>query len=129
MARFLLALVAVLALAWTGVLLRDYERGHDPSTRAFNPRLGARERDRELARVKDAQFLDPSSDWQLARAGAYLAGRRPAEARRLAEEIVRGEPENLGAWSVLLQATLGRDPARAREAKARLKRLDPLDFR
>ena len=129
MVRSLLALLAVAVIAWVGVLLRDFAIGHDASERAFNPRLSRPQRERNLERVKDAQFLDPSSEWRLSRAGYYLLAGRGDDAERLAEQLVRDEPDNIGAWGVLLEATTKRDPRRAAQALAQLKRLDPLGHR
>jgi predicted Zn-dependent protease len=51
---------------------------------------------------------------------------RPRAAARVAEELVRAEPSNADAWRLLGRATQKTDPARAREAAAQLRRLNPL---
>ena len=77
--------------------------------------------------IDEAQFLDPHSDWKLARAGYYLFNGRLRKAERLAEELVHKEPENISAWALLAQAASRSEPALAARAAAQLKRLDPLD--
>ncbi len=42
-----------------------------------------------------------------------------------AEQLIRAEPENVVAWSVLREATRQTDPKRASEATAALRRLNP----
>ena len=128
-ARALLALVAVLVLAWVVVLLRDFEIGNDAAAAAFSPGLTPAERDHKLDQVKQAQFLNPDSDLRLSRAGFALLSGHPGDAARMAREIVRDEPDNIGAWGVLLEATAKSDRTTAAEANAQLKRLDPLGSR
>lgn len=54
----------------------------------------------------------------------YEAGER-GRAAALANEVVRREPENVSAWSLLGEA----DPARAAEARAHIAKLNPLSVR
>jgi predicted Zn-dependent protease len=126
-ARTLLALTAVLVLAWVAVLLRDFELGHDAAVRAFFSRgLSQPERERDLKRLERAGLLNPDSQWDLARATYELVSGRPRRAERLAMELVQEEPENAAAWTVLLNATRRSDRRRAARAAAELRRLDPL---
>jgi hypothetical protein len=112
------------------MLLRDYRVGHDAATRSFfAPGLSRADRDRDRERLADATLLDPSSYWSLAHASnLQLAGDRRGAARE-AESLVRDEPENATAWALLRVATSGSDPARAAEAAARLRELNPLGSR
>jgi hypothetical protein len=129
-ARALLALIAVLVLAWTGVLLRNYELGKDAAVRAyFGPKPSPAERDRDLERLDDAQLLDPNAYWRIARANYQILGGDSRGAARTAEQLVRDEPQNLFAWSTLLQATRRSDPDRAAQAAAEIRRLNPLGSR
>jgi hypothetical protein len=129
-ARILLALSAVLVLAWVGVLTRNYEIGKDAAVRAFfGPKLSQAERERDLQRLDDAQFLDPNAYWKVARANYYILDGDRRRAAQAAEQLVRDEPQNGFAWSTLLSATKGSDPKRAAEAAAQIKRLNPLAVR
>ena len=128
--RALLALVAVLVLAWVGVLLRNYETGKDAAVRAFfGPKLSQPERARDLERLHDAQLLDPNAYWKIARANYQILNGSERGAARAAEQLVRDEPQNIFAWGTLLQATRRSDPARAAEAAAKIRRLNPLGSR
>jgi uncharacterized protein with NAD-binding domain and iron-sulfur cluster len=129
-ARVALVLLSLLVLGWVGVLLRNYERANDAALRGFfAPNLSQAERRRDLGLLADAQFLDPSSYWDLARASALqLSGdRRGAE--RAAEALVHSEPENFSGWNLLRTATEETDPRRSAEAAATMERLNPLAFR
>ena len=129
-ARVPLALLAVLVLAWVGVLTRNHALAHDAALRAFfGPKLSAAERDRDLERLEDAQLLDPNAYWRVARVNYLLLDGDRRRAARAAESLVRDEPENIFAWSALLQATRRSDPGRAAEAAAEMRRLNPLASR
>lgn len=129
-ARVLLALTAVLVLAWVGVLARNYEIGKDAAIRAFfGPKLSQAERKRDLQHLDDAQFLDPNAYWEVARANYHILVGDQRGAARAAEQLVRDEPQNIFAWSTLLQATKKSDPERAAQAAAEIKRLNPLGSR
>lgn len=72
----------------------------------------------------DARRLVPDGaaklvEWRL----LYVSG-RSARARRLLREMLRQEPDNSGFW--LLTLNTAEDPRRRREARARLRELNPL---
>jgi hypothetical protein len=128
--RVALAVLAVLVLAWVGVLARNHELGTDAALRAFfGPRLDQAGRERDLDRLEDAQFLDPNSYWRLARANYLMVDGDTAAARRTAESLVSDEPENIFAWGTLRLATTVSDPRRAAQAAAEIRRLNPLGSR
>jgi hypothetical protein len=129
-ARVLLALTAVLVLAWVGVLTRNYEIGKDPALRAFfGPKPSQAGGERDLEHLDDAQFLDPNAYWKVARANYLILFGEQRSAARAAEQLVREEPQNIFAWSTLLQATKKNDPERASQAAAEIKQLNPLGSR
>jgi hypothetical protein len=129
-ARALLALLAVLVLAWVGVLTRNHELGKEAAVRAFfGPKLGDDARERDLERLDDARLLDPNGYWRVAKANYELLDGDPGAAERTAEALVDDEPENIFAWSALMQATRESDPGRAAEAAAEIRRLNPLASR
>ena len=129
-ARFVVALAAVLVLAWAGVLLRNLELRQDAHQRAFyTPKLSRAERDRNVERLTEAELLDPDSYWQVARASYYLYSGRPGTAAVVAEAVLRDEPENVSAWGILRGATLRSDPGRSARVGGEMRRLDPLGTR
>ena len=113
-ARVLLGVLAVLVIAWVGVLLRDLEVGKDAVA------------SRDAGRLEDARVLDPSLYWDQVRAGVLLLNGDADAAAAQAEQLVRAEPDNAVAWSVLRAATRRNDPGRAAEATRALRRLNPL---
>ena len=121
-----MALIATLLLAWFLVLARDQHVGDAASGRiADNPRMSRAAWDRVMADLERADLLDPSTDWDLTRANYLLLHDRGA-ARRQAESIVRREPDNLGAWMLILDTNRDRDPTRAARAEREVRRLNPL---
>jgi hypothetical protein len=127
--RALLALVAVAMVAWSAVLWRNDRVGYDAAGKIFgDPTMTHAEWDHSLDQLRQADFLDPSTKWEVSRASALVLRDRPAAAR-VAESVVDREPDNLQAWLLLYRATSGRDPERAREARAQIERLNPLPFR
>lgn len=127
LARVLVAVAAVLVLAWSAVLIRDVRIGENASARLFLPGLSAREIDTQLGRLDDAQLLNPDRAWRL-QAALYQQGfGRARAAIAAAERYLRGEPDNLKAWVILLRAAQQtRDAPRVARATAEIKRLNPL---
>jgi hypothetical protein len=124
--RIAVALIATLLLAWFLVLARDQHVGNTAVGRIVDhPRMSKQAWDRVMADLERADLLDASTDWDLTRAN-YLLLRDRDEARRQAESIVRREPDNLGAWVVILETTRGRDQAKAERAAREIRRLNPL---
>ena len=109
-----MALVAVLVVAWLGILLRNYELGRE----------GLTERDPD--KVESAKLLDPNRYWDLTLASVYLLidDRRRATAE--GERLVAAEPDNAYGWALLRAATRDDDPRRSAQASAQLRRLNPL---
>jgi hypothetical protein len=125
--RLLLAACAILVLAWVGVLVRDhYVGGAAAEALLYNQNLSDREFERNIQRMADSRFLNPGSSADLARGTYYLVRGRPRAAARVAEGLVRSEPENVDGWQLLWRATRDTDPARSEEAAAQVKRLNPL---
>jgi len=126
LARALIAVVAILLIAWFVVLARNHAIGTDASTRIVSdPGMSAGEWRHVMDDFKRAHLLDPSSDWSLIQAQYELLRDNDAALRR-AEGVLRREPENLSAWWVVLRATRGVDERRYREAAAAIHRLNPL---
>jgi predicted Zn-dependent protease len=121
-----IAVVALLVIAWSAVLWRDDRIGSEASNRLLmSEQLTDAEWAREVERLRDAELLDPSTKWPLARAQAYLLRGRPRDAARLTESVLEREPENVEAWIVLREATREIDPRRAAQAGEEILRLSP----
>ena len=126
--RALLALVAVAIVAWSAVLWRNDRVGYDAAGKIFgDPTMSQSEWEHSLDQLRQADLLDPGTKWEVSRASALLL-RNPPAAARLAESVIAREPDNLQAWMLVYEATRVRDPARAREARAQVERLNPLPF-
>ncbi len=124
--RAAIALVALAAVAWSVVLWRGERIGRDASSRIImNQGLSDAEWAREVERLRDAELLDPSTKWPVARAGALLQRGRRADAARVIEDVVQREPDNVEAWIVLREAAEGRDPRQAARARMEIRRLSP----
>jgi hypothetical protein len=124
--RAAVALIALLMVAWAAVLWSNQRIGDAASDRLLaNPRMAEASFQDVLDDYKRAELLDPGTDWRLTRAGALVLRGRQAEAARLTETVLEKEPSNLHAWLVLREATKGRDPRRAAQASAEIRRLDP----
>jgi predicted Zn-dependent protease len=124
--RIVLAVVALLVVAWSAVLWRDDRIGSEASSRLImSEQLTDAEWAREVERLRDAELLDPSTKWPLARAGAFVLRDRPRDAARVVESVLEREPENVEAWIVLSRATREIDPRRAAQARAEILRLSP----
>jgi predicted Zn-dependent protease len=124
--RVAIAVVAIALVAWSAVLWRGERIGSAATDRILrNPDLADAAWEHEIERLRDAELFDPSTQWQVNRAAALLQRGRIGEARRVIEEVVESEPDNLEAWLVLRAVARGRDPARAAQAEAEVRRLNP----
>jgi predicted Zn-dependent protease len=122
--RAAVAVVAVLAIAWLGVMEHNVRRQADGLAAAQRHDLTAAEADFRAART-----LNPSTAPDVSRAFLYARSGREARAAAVLEDVVRREPDNLTAWGVLYQFTKGHDPATAARALAARRRLDPVSAR
>jgi hypothetical protein len=119
--------VAVLVLAWLGLMLRDV-RLEDRGVKAAGRLSVPGNTERAEADLRAAQLLNPDAGPDLARAVLLLQLDQPERAVALVEDVVRREPESTRAWRTLYELTRERDPARAERALATLRRLDPLTY-
>jgi predicted Zn-dependent protease len=125
-ARVAVALVAVAVLAWLGVMERDARLLAQGVDAAKPPRApGALERaDAAFGR---AALLNPDTAPDVSRAFVLQARGREDAAIAVLEDVVRREPENLGAWRVLLTITRDARPVIGRRARAAVRELDPVN--
>jgi hypothetical protein len=125
-ARAVVAVLAVAVLAWLAIM-------------EYDVRLQASATDRSRHGASTAELADAAADLHRARllnpdqtraiAAAVVAnsrGHRADAARRLGE-VVRREPDNLLAWSLLAIYARGIDPAAVARASAAHRELDPLN--
>jgi hypothetical protein len=118
--RILLIAVAVLAIGWLAAGLYSSRL----LARAEHPHAGdtVGERRDWLHR---AEFLNPSTEFEVREAQIVLETGDKREATRLLRDVVRREPDNRQAWAGLVQAQAKTDPASARRAFSELRRLVP----
>jgi hypothetical protein len=124
--RAAIALVALAVVAWSAVLWRGERIGSEASNRIImSQRLSEADWAHEMERLRDAQLLDPSTKWPVARAGALLHRGDRAGAARVIAEVLDREPDNLEAWIALRESTEGRQPRVAARAREEIRRLSP----
>ena len=123
--RIALVIVALLAVAWLGVSYHDSRVISDVQAVSGAPRPTPAQLEGALRHVRDAATLDPSRGVEILSYEASLQIRlnRIAEALRSLEEIVRLEPDYVEAWFLI--AKFSPDRARAAEAAAQVRRLNP----
>src|SRR4051812_35845869 len=126
--RVLLAVVAVLALAWLGIMERDR---HLLSRGAYltSGDAGPGHQAEAEAALKGARLLSPDEEPDLVRSLLYAATDRRREALALALAAARSEPENIAAWVRVRQISTDFDAHAGRLALAAMTRLDPIDAR
>lgn len=126
LARLLLVALSILALAWIGVLLRDQEVGKATLDRLVTQRdLAPAGYAREMQRFEAAELLNPDSTWRLYE-GIYSVNVSRSRAAEVLEELLQDEPDNVEGWTALMLITNDFDENRSAEARAAIRRLDPL---
>lgn len=122
-----LTIVGALAICgWLGLSLIQTWAIDDARTRIFSrePLTPSDAADVE-AQLDRASLLDPDKTVDILRAGLALREGRVEAARRTMLEVVRDEPENLGAWAAIAIGFDRTDPALADRARAAIRRLSP----
>jgi hypothetical protein len=124
--RLTLLAIAILALAWLGVLWRDHRIVDELSPDLIGNRgLSAREFESNAHRLGDAGLLNPDPTWRLNR-GLALIKRDPRRAARDLKRVVASEPDNVTAWKILYVAARRFDRRLTARARTRIRQLDPL---
>jgi predicted Zn-dependent protease len=126
-ARISVAAVAVVAIAWLAVNMRNLDRFEEGQRLALARGTAPGQVEQAARLLEDSRFLNPDTRPMLSK-GALLVARGDGRAREglaLLEEAVRREPENVLAWGVLAAATRRLDPARSRVARERARELSP----
>jgi hypothetical protein len=117
-----IAVTAVLVLAWLGVMERD-TRLEVRGTAA----LGSKGDPAALARaetdLRRANLLNPGTGPDVSRALVRRARGRTVQSVALVEDVLRREPDNVTAWRVLMVLS----PDSAGRSLAAQRRLDPVN--
>jgi hypothetical protein len=124
LARAAVAAVALLALAYLAIGLRNVDLAERGERLAALPDPTPAQVDEAADLLERARLLDPDTRPLLVE-GRLLVARGDDEGRAMLERAVEREPDNVVAWSVLALATHEADPARSREARARMRELSP----
>lgn len=127
-ARVALIVVAVLCLALMGFWARASvleTRAQRISDDPFQVTKPSRVDDAESSLERAANH-NPDHRPALVRGQLLIRAGRERDAIAVLEALTRAEPESVEAWARLAVASQEADPARAREARARVLELNPL---
>lgn len=127
--RSAILVIALAVLAWSVLSIRALEldaEGRAITARAQAQRLSATEIERGLRAFDRAGRFNPDKTPALHEAFLLLIADRAGQALAVTAEVVRDEPDNRDAWTVLLRAAQALE-ARAIEARAAraLREIDP----
>jgi hypothetical protein len=126
-ARAALALLAVALTAWFAAIAYNDRIGHAAAERInANPRMGSADFASAVEDFRRAGRINPGTEWKRVEASYRLQRGQRREAIRVAEDVVRHEPDNLGAWVTILSAAGTADGRLAERARAAILRLNPL---
>jgi predicted Zn-dependent protease len=114
-----LAVAGWLASAWPAA------RAEEEARDAGGGRLSPAQAERAIGLLEDARRARPDGDVLPRLAGLELTAGRPERAVALLRPLVRHEPENVAAWTVLALALAETDPAAAEAANERRRALAP----
>lgn len=125
-ARILVVVVAVPVIVWLAVSWNDARLLWNGNVVVADPHASHARIEAALRDVRGAhRWADATVALSVEAALEIRAGRRDA-ARALYEQIVRREPDSADGWVVLEDLTRKSDPARSAQARAQVRRLDPL---
>jgi hypothetical protein len=125
--RIALLLVALAAAGW---LASAYPGTRDEArARAIRPGASGSLKPDQVQRtidlLEDARKARPDGEVVPRLAGLELTAGHPERAVALLRPLLRSEPDNVTAWTVLAFALAGSDPAAAAEARVRRRALAP----
>jgi tetratricopeptide (TPR) repeat protein len=124
----LVAVVAVLVVAWLGVMLRD-ARLQAGAVEAAGRLEAPGDAERAAADFRAARLLNPDTAPDVGLALLYQTEGRREQATALLEDVLEREPDNLTAWGLLYNVARTEDPATAQRAFDARRRLDPIRAR
>ena len=121
-------MVAVLVVAWLGVMLRD-ARLQAGAVEAAGRLEAPGDVDRAATDFRAARLLNPDTAPDVGLALLYQTEGRREQATALLEDVLEREPDNLTAWGLLYNVARTEDPATAQRAFDARRRLDPIRAR
>jgi predicted Zn-dependent protease len=124
-ARVALAALAVLALAYASIGLRDVVLTDRAQEIAMLPNPSPAQVDEAERLFERARLLDPDTRPLLLEGALLVRAGSQDEGSAQVERAVQREPDNVFAWGVLAEVTREADPARSRAAEARRLELSP----
>lgn len=124
--RACVAAVAVVVLAWLGVMERDVRLQDRAAAASRLSDVTPAELAHAETDLRRARLLNPDTTPDVARSAVVRLQGRERDALALLQDIARTEPENLLAWRLLGLYARGSDPALERRALAAQRRLDPV---
>jgi len=125
LARVALAMLALLALAYLSIGLRNVVLTDQAQRIAALPDPSTAQVDDAERLFERARLLDPDTRPLLLEGALLVGAGRQGEGLALVERAVEREPDNVLAWGVLAAVTREADPARSRAAEARRLELSP----
>ena len=122
--RAVVLVAALAACAWLTLQLDSANRRDQAQRELFKPRPSRADLEGALRRLNAEAPLDPRKSDRLALVTVLeLRAGHAGRARRTAEELVRLEPANSGAWQLLADVTRRSDPMRSAAARTRARAL------
>lgn len=128
-ARAGIAVAAVAAIVCMSIWLHDHNANGSAYQTLFDRSASPAQLQHGIAKANDAKTLNPSTDPDLAIYGLLIRLGRTRQARTVFDSVVRREPANRTAWSLLAVTTQASDPAQFRRALLHLHELSPLTTR
>jgi tetratricopeptide (TPR) repeat protein len=129
--RVAVVVVALAAAVWLLVSYGNSRTVSDIMSVAGSRTATSADFESALHDARGGQSLDPSRGTELLsyQAALEIRLRRFPDALKALEEVVKREPDTAEAWFLIAQLSRQSDPARAAEAQAQLRRLDPRALR
>jgi hypothetical protein len=128
--RAVVVIAAIVVIGWLAVSYRDADKIENSAFVAATQSSTPAEIEAAVKDLRSAGTLNPARTDALAvEAALELRRGRQMAAARVLEEMGRREPLAREPWFLLAQILRTSDPRRAADARARLRRLDPLEAR
>jgi Flp pilus assembly protein TadD len=128
-ARASVAALAVAVIVFGGIWLSNRASTLRAEHTLLNRGASHAQLEQGIEDAKAGRTLNPSTEPDLAIYGLLVRLGRGAEARAVFESIVRREPDNRTAWSLLAVSTQSSDPVQFRRALQHLHGLSPFTTR
>jgi hypothetical protein len=128
-ARATLVALAAAGIVFSAIWLSDHSATDAADHTLFNRNATPAQLEHGISDAKSARSLNPSTDPDIAIYGLLVRLGRIREARAVFASIVRREPDNRTAWSILAVTTQASDPAQFKRALTHLHELSPLTTR